>query len=840
MIATHEINVYGMMCQHCEMAVTNALGRLPGVANITASFQEQAVRLTLDDAQSKLSDIRATIVDEGYFLEPQGEEDFATDAGPDSPPPAQPAAKSDEGSDCDEDAFQQVAFHIQGMTCANCSLAIEKAFKRAPGIRSTAINLPLEKGFVTYDNRILDEDGVLAIVRKAGYGATREQEKSPGTAGKEKFRFLFALSLTIPMMVVHHFMLFSMATTNTLVFALTTLVMLVSGRAFYEGAYHSLANRTANMDVLISLGISAAYFYSVFSLFFIDPAKPVFFDSAAMIITFILIGKMLEANAKARTGQALKKLLALNADTARVLENGAENVVPVSMVRVGDRVKVLAGEKIPVDGEVIEGETEADESMLTGESMPVYKSPGVPVTGATVNLSGVIVVKTTQTGNDTVLANIVKMVEAAQADRAPIQRLADRASNVFVPLVVLAAVFTFSYWYFFVDLAGSVDTTPFLFSFELMIAVLVIACPCALGLATPTAIMVGSGVGLNLGILFKKGSILERIARLDMVIFDKTGTVTHGKPEVTGVYPAADMSERELLNIAARVERNSSHPLAAPIVSMAEAAGIEPAAVRRCEETPGLGVTCLIDGAPVAVGSLKLMKGKDISDALSTRGSELSRSGHTTIYVSRYDRVIGMIALADVIKPDSREAIQRLQAAGIKTAMISGDNRMAAWSVARDAGIAEVEAEVLPQDKIELVRKWQGKGLTVAMVGDGINDAPAIAQADVGIAIGSGTDVAKETGDIVLVKNSLMDVERAIRLGKKTLRTIKMNFFWAFFYNILMIPVAAGLLYPSYGVTLKPEIASIAMWLSSLSVVGNSLLLKRFEKKLIGAPGSDH
>jgi Cu+-exporting ATPase len=833
MSATHEIKVYGMMCHHCENAVAKALQKQPGVAEVSASFEDKVVRFALDDGQSRLDDLKSIILAEGYSLEPMRDPlEAADEAVREQFPIDEAETDSTEAVQSDPTSLRELSFNIQGMSCANCSMAIEKAFGRADGIKSTSINLPLEKGFVTYDSSAIDENGVLDIVKKAGYGASLEGDSGSAFPGKEKFRFLFALSLTLPIMVVHMGMFFDMATTNFITFVLASLVMAVSGRAFYEGAYHSLANRTTNMDVLISLGISAAYFYSVFSLFFLDPEKPVFFDSAAMIITFILIGKMLEANAKEKTGLALKELLALNADTARVVDKGKEKVVPLSMVEVGNIVKVFAGEKIPVDGEVQEGETGVDESMLTGESFPVKKKSGDSVTGATINQSGVITVKTTRTGNDTVLAGIVKMVEDAQSDKAPIQRLADRAANIFVPIVVAIALLTFAYWNFFGAIDADIGTTPFLFSFERMIAVLVIACPCALGLATPTAIMVGSGVGLNLGILFKKGSVLEEISRLDRVMFDKTGTITHGKPEVTDVCPEEGIGEEALLRIGASAEKNSSHPLAEPVVKKAEALQVAVEKAERVEEVSGLGVKCRINGKRIMVGNLKLMGAAAISDALREKGRMLSQKGKTTLYIGRDDRVIGLLALADAIKPDSREAVRRLHAAGVKTAMISGDNRTAAQSVADEVRIDQVDAEVLPKDKVDSVRKWQGRGEIVAMVGDGINDAPAIAGADIGIAIGSGTDVAKETGDVVLVKNNLLDVDRAIRLGKKTLATIKRNFFWAFFYNILMIPVAAGILYPTYGLTLKPELASVAMWLSSLSVVGNSLLLKRYEKKL--------
>ncbi len=823
------------MCNHCEKAVITALEKHPGIDDLSASFKNERVSFTLDTRQSSLEDLRTTILAEGYFLEPQKEEALPEEESSmeQSMNPSMDPSTETSRAKPDGERFCDISFNIEGMHCANCSLAIEKVFKRTRGIQATAINLPLEKGFITYDPKIWDENGILDIVKQAGYRAFLKKENASAPGNTEKFRFLFALSLTLPMMGIMHFGHFDMAVTNYIMFVLASLVQFVSGRAFYEGAYYSLKNRTANMDVLISLGISAAYFYSVFSLLLVDSAKPTFFDSAAMLITFIMIGKMLEAKAKGRTGQALKELLALTADTARVIKNGRETIVPSAMVEKNDVVRVLAGEKIPVDGQILEGETQVDESMLTGESFPVQKSPGQTITGATINQSGTITIKTTQTGNDTVLAGIIRMVEDAQADKAPIQRLADIASNIFVPVVVTIAISTFCYWYFLAGMEESIGTSPFLFSFERMIAVLVIACPCALGLATPTAIMVGSGVGLNRGLLFKKGSVLENISKLDIVLFDKTGTITKGKPEVTDLYPAKGMTRNDFLKFAASAELNSSHPLAIPVVKMARDQHIAPDKTTRAREISGLGVHCFLDGHPLKAGNLKLMKGDTLPAELESKGKHFSREGKTTIYIALNNQVIGIIALADVIKPDSKKAIARLHKAGIKTALISGDNQVAALSVANKVGIDQVEAEVLPQDKINTVKKWQAKGLRVAMVGDGINDAPALAQADIGIAIGSGTDVAKETGEVILVKNSLLDVERAIRLGKKTLKTIKMNFFWAFFYNLLMIPMAAGIFYPGYGLTLTPEFASIAMWFSSLSVVGNSLLLKQFEKKLM-------
>ncbi len=830
MTAVFELKVYGMMCPHCERAVTMALEKLPGVSDVDASFEQEQVCMTLDDTQTKPEQIKTVILEEGYFLVPQ-----APPEDDDIPAEQTMATASAKGLETETDGtnFCEISFNIQGMSCANCALAIEKAFKKATGVKSTTINLPLEKGFVTYDPKVLDETGVLDIVRQAGYAACQGTDNADESGATEKFRFLFALGLTVPMMAIMHLGLFDMATTHYIMFGLATLVQFVSGRAFYEGAWYSLKNRTANMDVLISLGISAAYFYSVFSLFFIDPAKPLFFDSSAMLITFIMVGKMLEAKAKGQTGQALKALLALHPDTARVLKNGQETIIPAAMVEIGDLVRVLAGEKIPVDGEVIEGDTQVDESMLTGESFPVHKSLGQTVTGATINQSGTIIVKTTKTGSDTVLAGIIKMVEDAQADKAPIQRLADTASNVFVPVVVTLSLITFVYWYVMANGSGGSGDLTLLFAFERMIAVLVIACPCALGLATPTAIMVGSGVGLVRGILFKKGSVLENISKLDMVFFDKTGTITKGRPQVTDVCPVDGVSRESLLAMAAGAEAHSTHPLALPVLALAKTEKVTALPVTEAKEISGQGLTAMMDGQVLKAGNLKLMAGEHIPDTFKEKGDALSKDGKSTIYICLGGNLQGIIGLADVVKQDSKQAVERLHRAGIQTGLISGDNQAAAMATAAAVGIDRVEAEVMPEDKIKTVKKWQEKGLRVAMVGDGINDAPALACADIGIAIGSGTDVAKETGDVILVKNSLLDVERAIRLGRKTLKTIKLNFFWAFGYNMAMIPVAAGVFYSSFGLTLKPELAGIAMWMSSLSVVGNSLLLKRFERQLM-------
>ncbi len=817
-----EIEVYGMMCMHCENAVKKALEKFDGVSDVAASFEQNRVTLALADGSSILEDLKAAIVEEGYFLTPEA---AAADARADDTAP-QESRTDDAKSLCN------ISFSIQGMHCANCALAIEKAFARTDGVSDTTINLPLEKGFVAYDPEILDEQKVLDVVKNAGYSAALETDQDPAAGSSEKFRFLFALCVTVPMMAIMHFSPFSAATTNIILGIMATAVMIVSGRTFFEGAYYSLKNRLANMDVLISLGVSAAYFYSLFSLIFLDPSQMLFFDSSAMLITFIMIGKMLEAQAKGKTSQALKTLLALNADTARVISNGQENAVDVALVQPGDRVRVLAGEKIPVDGKVMEGDTSVDESMLTGESFPVAKSVGGTVTGATINLSAPIIITTTATGADTVLAGIIKLVEDAQADKAPIQRVADTASNIFVPVVTAVSLITFAIWYLGAPSVIPQASSPFLFAFERMIAVLVIACPCALGLATPTAIMVGSGLGLKRGILFKKASALENISRLDMILFDKTGTLTTGKPSVTDVCPSAGVTEETLLSLAASAENNSSHPLAPAVLEAANAKNIHPESTTVPKEIPGHGIECTFNNMQLKAGNLKLMAEDAMPDDLHKKANALAKEGKSLVFVSLDHQIKGVVALADRVKSEAKETIERLHAAGIKTALVSGDNRTAAQWAASQVGITQVEAQVLPEDKINQVKKWQAKGLKVAMVGDGINDAPALAQADIGIAIGSGTDVAKETCEVVLVKNNLKDVDRAVRLGRKTLSTIKRNFFWAFFYNILMIPVAAGALYPALGMTLTPEAASIAMWFSSLSVVGNSLLLNRFARHL--------
>lgn len=817
---TEEIKVYGMMCEHCVKAVTKAVDSVEGVISSSVSLKNSSATISFDNSLTDTEHFKDIILKQGFFLEPQENSD--------KPEETEETTKEPEPSD------SSISFNIEGMSCANCSATIEKALKRVSGITKATVNFSTEKGVVYYDNNQLKEDDIFNLVNKAGYRAFGNENTSgvSSLAKKEKFRFVFALVFTIPVVALMHTMPLGPSKTNYLIFAFATLVQFVSGRTFYEGAWNSLKNRSSNMDVLVSLGISSAYFYSVFSLFFIDSAAQTFFDSSAMLITFIMIGKMLEARAKGKTGQALQKLMSLQAENATMLKDGKEVSVKTSDIKKGDIVIVRPGEKIPVDGIIVSGSTTIDESMITGESIPSFRKEGDKTTGATINKTGVIKIETGSVGNDTVLSGIVRLVEEAQNDKAPVQRLADIVSNFFVPAVITIAIITFIFWYYFASASLAGAEGRFLFALRLMIAVLVVACPCALGLATPTAIMVGSGVGLNRGILFKKASVLENISKLDVILFDKTGTITQGKPELTGVYPLNGYSEEELIKTAAAVEKGSRHPLAEAIVQYASGLNYEMA--ENIVETSGKGTCANYLGGKIKVGNSEFVcSGNEASKEIKNIEQILSKQGESTVYISIDDKPAGIIGLADTIKSDSAKAIKRLHSLNIKTALVSGDNAVSANAIAAQVGIDDIEAEVRPKDKIRIVKKWQAKGYKVGMAGDGINDAPALAQADIGIAIGSGTDVAKETGDLILVNNSLLDVERAIKLGKKTLSVIKQNFFWAFFYNILMIPVAAGVFYSSLGISLKPEWAGVAMWFSSLTVVLNSLMLKNYKKKMV-------
>ncbi|HBV86244.1 MAG TPA: ATPase P [Desulfosporosinus sp.] len=792
--------ISGMTCANCALTIEKGLKAMPGVKSVAVNFASEKLTVETDPNLVKEELLLAKIKDLGYG-----------------------AQSADEGK-------QQ--FKVGGMTCANCALAIEKKLKGTRGVQSVAVNLASETVSVEFDPGVVTLRDIFEQVRDAGYTPIENEDENQNdrTAIKQRNWLIFSAILSLPIMPLMYLPMSRPLMYTMLILA--TIVQFTAGLTFYRGAYHALKNRSANMDVLVAIGITAAYGYSLMTtlhmfiptIFFEGPN---FFETSALLITFVRFGKYLETKAKGRAGQALKRLLELQADKAHLLVDGEVKEVAASDLKIGDIALVKSGERIPVDGEILEGTASIDEAMLTGESIPVDKGVGDPVIGATINRSGSIKVRTTKTGKDTVLSGIIKLVEDAQGVKPPIQRLADKISNYFVPTVVVISILTYLIWYVLFD-------STFVFAFTASIAVLVIACPCALGLATPTAIMVGSGVGLNRGLLFKSAAVLEGIAHLQAIGFDKTGTLTKGTPEVTDILAYAGYSRTEVLKIAAAGENPSIHPLAQAVVSEGKKEQLVIEEVQNYREEAGYGVTCNYKEQTLLIGNIKLMHKYNVDLKESEPDFQgLAELGRTTSFIALGGQVIGLIALADVVKESTKEAIKRLHELGLKTFMITGDNKKVANVVGEQVGIDDVIAEILPQDKISIIKKYQDQGFKVAMVGDGINDAPALAQADIGIAIGSGTDVAKETGDVVLVRNDLLDVERAIRLGRRTLLKIKQNLFWALIYNVVGIPIAAGVLYPFTGQLLPPEWAGLAMAFSSVSVVTSSLLLKRYDSRLV-------
>ncbi len=737
-----------------------------------------------------------------------------------------------DGTDRVEDARPEpdgeLTFGVRGLHCASCVNTLEKKLLEHPAITTAIVNLAAETGFVRFDPQKIGSADIFSIVHAAGYTPVEmnraETTQDDGLRSGRNW-FIFSLLASLPIMFTMG--IHSNRAVMQLNLLLATAVQFSAGLIFYRGAWSALKNRSANMDVLVALGTSAAYFYSLAAYFgLLGPHREVFFETSAMLISFILLGKYLEARARGKASEALKKLLHLQADKACLVTETGEKEVPASVIRVGDVVLVRAGDIIPVDGVVLDGGGAVNESMITGESLPVLKKAGDTVSGATIGTNGVMRIRATRIGEATLLAQIIKMVREAQGDRAPIQKFADSVSAWFVPIVLLLSAATFVVWY-------SVLASDFLTAFRFAIAVLVIACPCAMGLATPTAIMVGSGIALGRGILVKRGSVLETISKLHVLLLDKTGTLTKGTPEMTDLVPVArSVDPIKLLECLATAEAYSAHPLAQAAITAAREAGVEPGRAADFEERGGFGVTCSYGGFQLAVGNERLMAEIGIVlTPLSKKCAELTEAGKSLVYVAAGNSLVGVAAFADTLKPGSAEAIAELRRMGITTCMITGDHADVAAIVAKQAGVDSFEAEVMPVRKREVVQDYQSRGMIVGMVGDGINDAPALAQAQIGIAIDGGTDVAKETGDIVLMRNDLMDVVRAIAIGRATLAKIKQNLFWALCYNILGIPIAAGML-SGYGITLKPEYAGLAMALSSVSVVLNSLLLKRIGKSM--------
>jgi len=739
-------------------------------------------------------------------------------------------------------AEKKITIPITGMSCANCAMTIERTLKKkVPGIKGASVNFANERAFVEYLPSVTDIDKIVAAIEKAGYGAIlprQELEDAELAAREAEIRnqtkkFLVGVILTTPLFFLSMGRDFGLLGAwshapwvNWLFLALATPVQFYTGYDFYTGGWKSLVNRSANMDVLVAMGSSVAFFYSLALLLYPPLGTHVYFETSAVIITLIKLGKMLESRTKAKTGGAIRKLMDLRPKTATIVKDGKEENIPLSNINVGDIVIVRPGESIPVDGIVMQGESGVDESMLTGEPLPVDKTPGDRVTGGTINGEGRLKFEAKAVGRDTALAGIIRMVQEAQGSKAPIQALADRVASVFVPAVLLIALFTFIIWWFTVG--------EFVPSMIRMVAVLVIACPCALGLATPTAIMAGTGKGAETGMLFRNSEALQKASGLSTVVMDKTGTITMGRPSVVKIisYDMKDMDENEILALAASVEMGSEHPLGRAIVGEAETRGIALIEPEGFKAYGGQGVQGTIRGRKVMVGKPDWFREMSIDFSMAGKDmASLQDEGKTVMLVAA-GGIKGLIAVADTLKRGSVRAIGELHDQGLKVIMLTGDNLRTARAVAEEAGIDHVVAEVLPHEKTREIKSIQEKGEKVAMVGDGINDAPALAVADVGMAIGTGTDVAIESGDVVLASGSLLAVSRAIRLSRKTMGTIRQNLFWAFFYNIALIPVAAGVLYPLEGLPhflrqLHPMVAALAMAMSSITVVSNSLRLYR-------------
>jgi Cu+-exporting ATPase len=792
--------IKGMHCASCASNIENAISKLAGVESASVSFANEKAVVDYDPSKVSLGEIKKSVESLGFQV---------------------------------IEEKNVVQLKVLGLGSANDAGVVTKVLRSLSGVVKVSVDHSTEKAQVEYDPQLINVEKIIKAIRKAGFQATTleeetalDQERKAREREINSLRKLFFVSLffSIPLVIFSY--LPSFPNKKLLLFLLATPVQFGPGLRFYRSALGALRHSTANMDVLIALGTSAAYFYSLATTFF--SSGPVFYETSALIITFILLGKFLEARAKGKTSEAIKKLIQLSPKKARVIRDGLEVKIPASQVVVGDLVLVRPGEKVPVDGVVEEGRSAVDESMITGESIPVEKKPGDELIGATINREGFLKIKATRVGQATVLAQIIKLVEEAQSSKAPIQRLADIVSAYFVTVVIIIALITFVLWLSFgASLAFAVTAAT---------AVLVIACPCALGLATPTALIVGMGKGAERGILIKNGEALEQVEKVNIIVFDKTGTLTQGQPEVVEIIPTDELGEREILKVAAAVEQGSEHPLGKAILKKGLEAKLKIPSIESFKAIPGQGVTAQLEGQVVRVGSPSFLSQQGVKlNGFSEKIAQLEKTGKTVIGISQEDKLAGLIALADTLKEYTSKAIQQLKKLGYKTAMITGDNERTAQAIASQAGIEEVLAKVSPQEKAQKIKELQERGNFVVMVGDGINDAPALAQADIGIALGSGTDVAIETGEIILVKNDLRDVVAAIELSQATMRKIKQNLFWAFFYNSLGIPVAAGVLYPFIGLLLKPELAALAMAFSSVSVVTNSLLLKRFQPSMAKA-----
>jgi Cu+-exporting ATPase len=803
-----ELPVEGMSCASCVARVEEGLQQTPGVSAAQVNFASERASVAFDPGKVSVQDLVKAVDGAGYAV-----------------------------------PRERIVIPISGMSCASCVAKVEDAVRRVDGVLEASVNLAREQAAVEYIPGVTTPEALRQAIREAGYEplaseegtADREAERRARELAALRTRLIGAAVLSLPILwgSLPHMGVRIWAPEflhNWVVqFLLATPVQFWAGWRFYRGMWTATRHGTADMNTLIAVGTSAAYLYSAAATFFpqwftgggVDPA--VYFETASIIIVFILLGRYLEAQAKGRTSEAIRRLMGLRARTARVVRDGAEVDVPVEEVRVGDVVIVRPGEKVPVDGIVLDGSSTIDESMITGESMPVEKTVGAEVIGATINKTGAFTFRATKVGRETALAQIIRLVEEAQGTKAPIQRLADAVAASFVPAVIGIALLTAAAWLIF---GPRPALTYALLNF---VAVLIIACPCALGLATPTAIMVGTGRGAEVGILIRGGEALEIAHKITAVVLDKTGTLTRGAPAVTDVVPASGFDEATLLRLVGSAERGSEHPLGAAIVARARDAGIGLAGPARFEAIPGQGIEAQVDGHRVLAGNLALLSRHGVAlDGLEGRADALAADGKTPMLVAIDGRAAGIIGIADTLKPHSRDVVAALRRRGLQVIMLTGDNRRTAEAIARQVGVDRVLAEVRPDEKAAHVEALRRAGHVVAMVGDGINDAPALARADLGIAIGAGTDVAIESAGIVLIGEDLRGVLAAIDLSRRTMRTIRQNLFWAFAYNVALIPVAAGVLYPFTGTLLSPVLAALAMAASSVTVVSNSLRLRAY------------
>ena len=812
-VETVTLPVKGMSCASCSARIEKKVGELEGVTSAKVNFAAETATIEFDPEKIQGEQFPEIIQKLGFEVPPLRE-----------------------------------VFSIVGMTCASCVSRVEKKLAVLPGVSDVKVNLATEQASIEYQPAFTSFEGLKGALSATGYQLLPAEINTQSVDETRHLKELASLKLKLILGAIVSLLVMTLSmkeeevvnpsTLNLFLFLLSTPVQFYCGWQFYRGAWNGLRHGYADMNTLIAVGTSSAYLFSAVATFFpsviriSDEKVPVFFDTSVMIITLVLLGRWMESRAKRSASDAIKKLIQLQPRTAKVERQGEEKEIDISELVVGDRVLVRPGEQIPVDGKIFEGTSSIDESMLTGESIPGERKAGDDVFGASINKTGFFKMHVTRLGKDTALAQIIRLVEQAQGSKAPVQKLADKVAGIFVPSVIGMALTAFFFWWNFGASIVTLPTSAFIFALMSFISVLIIACPCALGLATPTAIMVGTGRGAEMGILIKGGEALERVEKLDTIVFDKTGTLTWGKPEVTDVLlaPGTQLEVEQLLVLAGSLEKGSEHPLAEAVVTEAQKRRLKLETPIDFKAFPGFGVEGLVDSNKVLLGNRRLMVEKQVDmSSIEDQLVKLTENGKTPMIISIDGQVAGLIGATDALKPHAKESVQRLKKMGLEIVMLTGDNSKTAQAVAALLGIDRVIAEVLPAGKVEEINKIKQSGHCVAMVGDGINDAPALATADVGIALGSGTDVAMEASDITLVGSDIKAVVDSIELSQATMSKIRQNLFWAFIYNIVGIPIAAGVLYPAYGILLQPVMAAAAMSLSSVSVVGNSLLLKKYQ-----------